>query len=39
MAWKASPRLLCTFDEGVQTLKFNLAALRSSDTGLPITIS
>jgi predicted dehydrogenase len=37
MEGKATP--LCTFDEGVQTLKFNLAALRSSDTGLPITIS
>jgi predicted dehydrogenase len=37
MEGKATP--LCTFDEGVQTLRFNLAALRSSDTGLPITIS
>jgi predicted dehydrogenase len=37
MEGKATP--LSTFDEAVQTLKFNLAALRSSDSGLPITIS
>ena len=36
---EGKPTPLCTFDEGVQTLKFNLAALRSSDTGLPITLS
>jgi hypothetical protein len=30
---------LCTFDEAVQTLKFNQAALRSISTGLPITLS
>lgn len=29
---------LCTFEEAVQTLKFNQAALRSARTGLPITI-
>ena len=34
---RATP--LCTFEEAVQTLKFNLAALRSISTGLPITIS
>ena len=34
---KANP--LCTFEEAVQTLKFNQAALRSVSTGLPITIS
>ncbi len=33
------PSPLCTFDEGVQTLKFNLAALRSMDSGLPVTIA
>lgn len=37
MEGKSSP--LCTFEEGVQTLKFNLAALRSMDSGLPVTIS
>ena len=31
--------VLCTFDEAVQTLKFNQAALRSISTGLPITLS
>lgn len=36
MEGKPSP--LSTFDEGVQTLRFNLAALRSAATGLPITI-
>jgi predicted dehydrogenase len=36
---EGKPTPLCTFDEGVQTLKFNLAALRSSDTGLPIILS
>lgn len=30
---------LCTFEEAVQTLKFNQAALRSVSTGLPITLS
>ena len=34
---KSTP--LCTFDEAVQTLKFNQAALRSVSTGLPITLS
>lgn len=33
---RATP--LCTFEEAVQTLKFNQAALRSADTGLPVTI-
>ncbi|MFO1486060.1 MAG: Gfo/Idh/MocA family oxidoreductase [Verrucomicrobiaceae bacterium] len=32
------PTPLCTFDEAVQTLRFNRAALRSSATGVPITI-
>lgn len=36
---EGKPTPLATFDEAVQTLKFNVAALRSSDTGLPITIS
>jgi predicted dehydrogenase len=36
---EGKPTPLATFDEAVQTLKYNLAALRSSDTGLPITIS
>lgn len=36
---EGKPTPLCTFDEAVQTLKFNLAALRSSDTGLPIVIA
>ncbi|MFN0078081.1 MAG: Gfo/Idh/MocA family protein [Prosthecobacter sp.] len=30
---------LCTFDEAVQTLRFNCAALESAATGLPIDIS
>ncbi len=30
------PNPLCTFEEAVQTLRFNLAALRSSDTGTAI---
>ncbi len=30
---------LCTFDEAVQTLRFNRAALESTATGLPITLS
>ena len=30
------PHPLCTFEEAVQTLRFNLAALRSSDTGTAI---
>jgi hypothetical protein len=29
---------LCTFEEAVQTLKFNQAALRSADTQLPVII-
>ncbi len=33
------PTPLCTFEEGVQTLRFNQAALRSISTGLPVTIS
>jgi predicted dehydrogenase len=33
------PTPLCTFDEAVQTLKFNQAALRSARTGLPVPIS
>jgi predicted dehydrogenase len=33
------PQSLCTFDEAVQTLKFNRAALLSIRTGLPITIN
>ncbi len=37
MEGKATP--LATYGEAVQTLKFNLAALRSSDTGMPITLS
>jgi hypothetical protein len=36
---EGKPTPLSTFDEAMQTLKFNLAALRSSDSGLPITIS
>lgn len=36
---EGNPSPLCTFEEGVQTLKFNLAALRSMDSGLPVTIS
>jgi predicted dehydrogenase len=32
------PHPLCTFEEAVQTLRFNLAALRSSDTGTAIDI-
>jgi predicted dehydrogenase len=32
------PTPLCTFEEAVQTLKFNLAALESSRTGRPITL-
>ncbi len=33
------PTPLCTFEEAVQTLKFNLAALRSISAGMPITLS
>lgn len=33
------PNALCTFEEAVQTLKFNQAALRSSDTGTAIEIN
>jgi len=29
---------LCTLDEGLQTLRFNLAALRSCDTALPVSL-
>jgi len=36
MEGRATP--LCTFEEAVQTLRFNQAALRSVSTGLPITI-
>jgi predicted dehydrogenase len=36
---EGKPTPLSTFEEAVQTLRFNLAALRSSDTGLPITIA
>jgi len=32
------PTPLCTFEEAVQTLRFNQAALRSISTGLPIVI-
>jgi predicted dehydrogenase len=35
---EGQPTPLSTFDEAVQTLRFNLAALRSVSTGLPITI-
>lgn len=35
---EGKPTPLSTFDEAVQTLRFNLAALRSVSTGLPITI-
>lgn len=35
---EGNPTPLCTFDEAVQTLRFNNAALRSAATGLPITI-
>lgn len=36
MDGKTTP--LCTFDEAVQTLRFNRAALQSAATGLPLTI-
>ncbi len=36
---EGKPCLLCTFDEAVQTLRFNRAALESAATGLPITLS
>lgn len=36
---EGSPCALCTFEEAVQTLRFNRAALESAMTGLPITIS
>ncbi len=36
---EGKPCALCTFDEAVQTLRFNRAALESAATGLPITIS
>lgn len=35
---EGKPCALSTFDEAVQTLRFNLAALRSAATGLPVTI-
>ncbi|WP_395719104.1 Gfo/Idh/MocA family protein [Prosthecobacter sp.] len=35
---EGKPTPLCTFDEAVQTLRFNRAALQSAATGLPITI-
>ena len=34
-----APTDLCTVDEAVQTLKFNLAALQSARTATPVTIS
>jgi predicted dehydrogenase len=37
-AMKGAPSDLCTVEEAVQTLKFNLAALESARTGLPVTI-
>lgn len=37
MEGRATP--LATFEEGVQTLKFNQAALQSADTGLPVAIA
>jgi len=33
------PCFLATFEEGVQTLKFNLAALESARSGQPVAIS
>ncbi|HEY2574609.1 MAG TPA: Gfo/Idh/MocA family oxidoreductase [Verrucomicrobiaceae bacterium] len=36
---EGKPNPLCTFDEAVQTLKFNQAALRSISTGWPIAIA
>ncbi len=36
---EGKPTDLCTFDEGVQTLKFNLAALDSARSGKAVTIS
>lgn len=36
---EGKPTPLSTFDEAVQTLKFNQAALRSISTGLPISLS
>jgi predicted dehydrogenase len=36
---EGKPNLLCTLDEAVQTLKFNLAALESARTGQTITIA
>lgn len=36
---EGKPARLCTFDEAVQTLKFNLAALESARTRQPVTIS
>ena len=36
---EAKPGPLCTFEEAVQTLKFNQAALQSIASGLPVTLS
>jgi predicted dehydrogenase len=36
---EGKPNQLCTFDEALQTLHFNRAALDSAATGLPITLS
>jgi predicted dehydrogenase len=35
---EGKPTPLCTFEEAVQTLKFNQAALRSAETDLPVVI-
>jgi len=35
---EGKPNLLCTFEEGVQTLRFNLAALQSADTAQLVTL-
>ena len=35
---EGKPTTLCTFEEAVQTLKFNQAALRSAETDLPVAI-
>jgi predicted dehydrogenase len=36
---KGKPTPLCTLNEAIQTLKFNLAALESARTGQPVSIS
>lgn len=36
---EGKPTPLCTFEEAVQTLKFNQAALQSIASGLPVTLS